>query len=137
MKQDFLEKQPAEPLQIGDKSQDGWIFIGQDWGRNYFARSCGALPWHRAMNFAKEVEAHLPSDPELDVLQAALEKGLLKESFDMSHLPCGNLIWGDRDDPDIPGFNLARIFDLTKCQKDWDCREDDLPTLLFRSEPCP
>lgn len=137
MKQKFLETQTSEPLKIGDKSEDDWIFIGKDWKQNYFARGCSALPWGRAIKFAKDVNAHLPSDPELDILQTALEKGLLKECFNMSHLPCSDLIWGERDDPSVPGINLARVYDLSNGQKDWDCRDDDLPTLLFRSEPCP
>jgi hypothetical protein len=134
---EYFRKKAGNSLRIGDKIQDGWIYIGEDWGRNYFARGCGALPWDRAMKFSKEVDAHLPSDPELDILQAALERGLLRERFNMSHLPCSDLIWGERDDPNVPGVNLARVYNLSNGQKDWDCRDDDLPTLLFRSEPHP
>jgi hypothetical protein len=131
------DSQKPKALEIGDKREDGWAYVGvgED-GKDVFAKGYGVKKWKEAMKFAEGEGAHLGSEAELVLLQTTLNKGLLKDSFDLSgSLPSG-WVWGSRRCPNYPD-NLARVQRLSDGHRGWVWQDDGASTVLFRSEPRP
>ncbi|PJB71501.1 MAG: hypothetical protein CO093_04995 [Alphaproteobacteria bacterium CG_4_9_14_3_um_filter_47_13] len=135
------DSKKPKTLEIGDKTEDGWAYVGENYGQNIFAKGYGVKKWKEAMKFAEGQNAHLGSDAELDLLQTALNKGLLKDSFDTSGSDPAGWAWGQRH-PTYPGIN-ARVQKLSDGKKDWRwpgadvSPGDDASAVLFQSEPRP
>lgn len=132
---------------VGDVTEDGWTYVGvmkRGWlsrlfgekDHHVFAKSYdGVKPWKEAMKFAEGQNAHLGSDEELDLLQAALDKGLLKESFNnMSGSGSSGFVWGGRRDPYDPDA-AARVRSLNDGGRGWSLQDDSASAVLFRSKP--
>ena len=117
--------------------EDGWAYVGvgED-GKDVFAKGYGVKQWKEAMNFAARKGAHLGSDAELDLLQTTLNKGLLKDSFDLSGSNPSGWVWGSRMYPFYPDYG-ARVQSLSGGGRGWSWQVNDASTVLFRSEPRP
>lgn len=131
------DSQKPKTLEIGDKRENGWAYVGvgED-GKDVFAKGYGVKKWKEAMKFAEGEDARLGSDAELDLLQGALNKGLLRHSFDMSGSVPSGWVWGSRRHPGDPGDG-ARVQRLSDGNRYWDWQGDVASTVLFRSEPRP
>ena len=126
-------------LEIGDKREDGYAFVGTDNGQNVFAKFAkgdGVKKWKEAMKFAEGQNAHLGSDAELDLLQGALNKALLRDSFDVSGSNPAGWVWGSRRDPGSPDGD-ARVQVLSVGFRVWVWPSLDASVVLFRAEPRP
>ena len=130
---------------IGDVTEDGWAYVGvdKDTGQNVFAKAHGVekgkstltMKWQEAIDFAAGQNAHLGSDAELDLLQETLNKGLLKEAFDVSGSFPSGWVWGSRRSPYGPEDVSARIQMLRDGDRSWGWKGGQAPAVLFRSEP--
>ena len=139
------DSKKPKTLEIGDV-RDGWAYVGvdKDTGQNVFAKAHGVekgkssltMKWNEAMDLAVRQNAHLGSDAELDLLQETLNKGLLKEAFDVSGSSPAGWVWGSRRGPDFPG-NGARVQRLSDGGRGWGWQDYACSVVLFCAEPRP
>jgi hypothetical protein len=138
-------EKPNEPgskktkiLEIGDKREDGWTYVGVDNGQKIFAKGYGVMKWKEAMKFAEGQSAHLGSEGELDILQTALNEGFLKDAFDVSGSKPAGWVWGSRrvkNNPQWADGNGACVHRLSDGYRDWFLLIESASVVLFRAEP--
>lgn len=146
VKQDVQVSVGTDQIHFGDV-KDGWAYVGVDknTGQNVFAKAYGVQDgkssltktWKEAMDFAAGENAHLGSDAELDLLQTnIINKGLLKDAFDVSGSDPAGWVWGSRKSPIYPAHG-ARAQRLSGGNRLWDWQDHDASVVLFRAEPRP
>jgi hypothetical protein len=77
--------------------QKGWIYAGKSRTTHepfYVApKDSGVFQWNAAMDFAAKEGARVPSRKELDQIQAAMDKGALKGTFNVNGSYPGGWYW--------------------------------------------
>lgn len=133
-------------IQIGEVTEDGWVYVGEAKGENKFAKGYGVFAkgygvkeWQEAMDFAVSENAHLGSDADLDLLQTnIIDKGLLKNAFDKAGIDPSATVWGSLEDYQRHPYGMwsARTQRLSDGDRGWGLQKDCPESiLLFQYKP--